>query len=230
MNKRFFAKTKLAETVRPGMVTPCLEWQAGRDKNGYGKHWLAGKTVRAHRVAWELAHGPIPDGMGVLHRCDNPPCVADEHLFLGTNQDNTADRDAKGRQARGDANGARLYPERLSRGEAHSARLREVIPRGDMSWSRLHPERLARGDAHGSRKHPESRPRGEAHGRSKLTEDDVLEIFRLHAQGWSQCRIAAKFGVHFSTISDILLRKIWAHVDLSAPRSPENKTTKGTDL
>jgi hypothetical protein len=50
-----------------------------------------------HRVAWELEHGPIPDGMLILHRCDNPACWAPEHLFLGTQADNVRDMHAKGR-------------------------------------------------------------------------------------------------------------------------------------
>lgn len=51
----------------------------------------------AHRVSWELANGPIPDGLCVLHHCDNPPCVRVDHLFLGTRADNAADCGMKGR-------------------------------------------------------------------------------------------------------------------------------------
>lgn len=51
----------------------------------------------AHRFSWALANGPIPVGMSVLHRCDNPPCVRPEHLFIGTQKDNMADASAKGR-------------------------------------------------------------------------------------------------------------------------------------
>ena len=67
----------------------------------------------AHRVAWELAYGQVPNGLFVCHRCDNPPCVRPEHLFLGTARDNTQDAIAKGRfvfnlrpeTTRGEANG-----------------------------------------------------------------------------------------------------------------------------
>lgn len=78
----------------------CWEFTGPRDKDGYGETPpLKGGNgcVRAHRVAWEIAFGPIPAGMQVCHHCDNPPCNEPTHLFLGTTQDNTRDRDLKGR-------------------------------------------------------------------------------------------------------------------------------------
>ena len=75
----------------------CWEWLAGKDKDGYGKIKIRGKTLQAHRVSWGIHNGPIPEGIGVLHRCDNPSCVNPLHLFLGTTLDNMRDRDAKGR-------------------------------------------------------------------------------------------------------------------------------------
>lgn len=83
----------------------CLEWTGARRPLGYGQISVEGKTVGTHRLAWTLANGPIPDGLDVLHHCDNPPCAQTEptegypegHLFLGTDVDNAADRNAKGR-------------------------------------------------------------------------------------------------------------------------------------
>lgn len=75
----------------------CWEYQAARSPRGYGTIGVMGKTRRAHRVAWELANGPIPEGLLVCHHCDNPPCCNPAHLFLGTDKDNVADMRAKGR-------------------------------------------------------------------------------------------------------------------------------------
>jgi hypothetical protein len=80
------------------LTAPCIEAGA-RSDTGYGRVTHEGKQWAAHRLAWTLAHGPIPDGMLVLHHCDNRACWNVEHLFLGSQADNMADMVAKGRHA-----------------------------------------------------------------------------------------------------------------------------------
>lgn len=107
----------------------CWEWKGRRSSDGYGAFRIRKRQHGAHRVAYELAHGSIPRGMIVCHRCDNPPCVRPDHLFLGTDQDDTDDKVRKGRQrgAPGDRNASRARPECLKRGEdASNSKLTEA--------------------------------------------------------------------------------------------------------
>ena len=90
----------------------CWLWLASVNRKGYGQFGTRERCVLAHRFSFESFVSHIPDGMCVLHSCDNPRCVNPEHLFLGTKSDNNADMRAKGRHARGEATGtARLTVE-----------------------------------------------------------------------------------------------------------------------
>jgi hypothetical protein len=91
----------------------CWEWQASiRKRDGYGRFQTGATTQEtAHRFSYALANGPIPQGMFVCHRCDNPRCVRPDHLFLGTPDDNMQDKTRKGRQAKGSEISKRLRPE-----------------------------------------------------------------------------------------------------------------------
>lgn len=123
---RFWMKVALEAAQSPG---DCWLWEAGTNNVGYGrfavtKHML----VSAHRFSWELANGPIPEGMCVLHRCDVRACVNPAHLFLGTRGDNNRDAVSKGRQARGERHGiARLTAEK-----ARTIRTRYAAGEGSM--------------------------------------------------------------------------------------------------
>ena len=83
-------------------MTPCINHQGHITKYGYGEVWHGGRNWQAHRLMWTGFHGPIPVGMVIMHICDNRACVNIEHLRLGTMGENNEDRDAKGRQARGE--------------------------------------------------------------------------------------------------------------------------------
>lgn len=72
-------------------------WIGARIQTGYGHISRDGRPMEAHRASWSLENGPIPNGLSVLHRCDNPPCVNPRHLFLGSILDNNRDTIQKGR-------------------------------------------------------------------------------------------------------------------------------------
>lgn len=105
----------------------CWVWTAARVAGGYGTFGLDRETMaRAHRVSFELANGPIPVGMAVMHRCDNPPCVRPDHLELGSWAANNADRDAKGRRVAGPSLGSANGNAKLSDDQVRSIRARRA--------------------------------------------------------------------------------------------------------
>lgn len=187
-------------------ITPdsngCLVWPLGLGTAGYGhyKGFKKGRmiTLTAHRYAWSIAHGEIPNGLFVCHRCDNKPCVNLEHLWLGTNRDNQKDASHKGLAAFGLRNGAYTHPERR--------------PRGERNGSLLHPERLARGDKNGSRLYPERLAHGERNPSAKLDTGKVADIRRRYVLGERRKDIAALYGVSVPLIYKITVGKLWKGV------------------
>lgn len=121
--------------VNKGKPDECWIWLGMlHKKEGYGRVRVPFLSYeeRTHRVAWVMTNGPIPDGLCVLHKCDNRACCNPDHLFLGTRKDNNEDRDSKGRQARGFAlseavkRGRRSNPTCILRGSANgNSRLTE---------------------------------------------------------------------------------------------------------
>jgi hypothetical protein len=184
---RFWAKVNRNGPIpchRPELGQ-CWLWTGTlRGSSEYGHvHLSRTKALIAHRVSYELAHGFIPSGLLVCHKCDVRLCVRPGHLFVGTHLDNMADMVAKGRGTVGDLNG-----------------------------SRLHPERLPRGDSHPARRRPDYLPRGEQQKSAKLTDATVTEARLLSAQGVSRTAIAGRLGVSVSAVSLAVRRKTWRHV------------------
>lgn len=99
---RFTAlEERFRQNLGPVTERGCIPWTGYLNPQGYGMISLGGRgsqRVLAHRLAYERANGPIPDGLFALHRCDTPCCVNPDHIFLGTQTDNMADMDAKGRR------------------------------------------------------------------------------------------------------------------------------------
>lgn len=112
----------------------CMEWAGSRNEHGYGGMRVDGVAIKAHRYAYELANGPIPDGMDVLHSCDNPPCCNPEHLSLGDAKKNAQEMVGRGRHAV-----SRYGTGYLSRGESHG---RRKLSNESVTYIRANPEHL----------------------------------------------------------------------------------------
>jgi hypothetical protein len=101
----------------------CWEWTGTNAGQGYGQIRHNKQKYLAHRLSWQIHHGPIPEGLLVCHHCDNPPCVNPDHLFLGTVRENYLDAFRKGRTKQPCPETGRLasamHPERLPRGTSH---------------------------------------------------------------------------------------------------------------
>lgn len=179
----------------------CWLWTGKPDKDGYGhlRGWH-GRQIGAHRFSFELHNGEINDsGLMVCHTCDNPPCVRPDHLFLGTCFDNIQDCIRKGRNACGDRNASRLYPERRPRGDKHH-------------WQTK----------------PETRMVGRRNGRAKLTDAAVREIRRLWLTGrYAKTELGRMFDVTDVVIFNVINLRSWKHIVMSVEELEREEQEEG---
>ncbi len=206
-----------AKFVRGG-PDECWIWTAAKDRYGYGRMWIPrqnrGALAGAHRIAWALANqAEIPEGLLVLHRCDSPPCVNPNHLFLGTQADNMADKVAKNRQSR-----------IARKGESHgSAKLMETQVVAIFYDPRPHAQiagdfGVSRGQVWGIKAGRTWRHLGlkgianDRNGNAKLTEDQVIAIF---FDPRPRTEIAADFGITRRNVQLIKAGMTWRQLGLN---------------
>jgi hypothetical protein len=182
---------RLMRKVVKDNISGCWNW-TGNTTKGYGQFRIGKSMVYTHRFSFEVHKGQIPDKMLVCHTCDNTRCLNPDHLWIGSNKENSEDKVKKGRESsgRGEKNGSVLYPERLARGSRH--------------WRSRFPEKVKRGEEHWTKKFPEKlKPRF-------LTKNQVEEIRYLYFQGkMSKKNLAVKFCIGGTTINQILEDPNW---------------------
>lgn len=177
--EEFFIKCK------PGLPGECWE-RNGEPK--YSKIRLGKRRLQTHRASYAAHNGSVPENMCVLHSCDNPPCWNPEHLFTGTNMDNSQDAIAKGR---------------ISRGEQHGLLTKSKIPTGDNSAWMKHPWR----------NNPELIPRGNQNKASVTNEQTVREIRIRRLNGEMIADLIEKYGISQTQMYRIINGEMWKHVD-----------------
>lgn len=205
--------------------THCLEWTGARSGHGYGNvHWR-GKFVPTHRMVWMIAKGSIPDGLHVLHHCDNRPCGNEGHLFLGTPKDNHDDMRIKRRESSPPRYVGSQHPQ-SKLNERQAASIKRARARG------VHVNVLAK--KYGVARQLISRiSRGEiwAHVPGPITkspyagtldERQVTSIKSDRARGLHLKVLAVKYGVSRQTISRIARGDRWPHIS-----GPITKCKKG---
>ncbi len=230
MSCRFWSKV---ETGDPGA---CWRWLGSRI-GGHGSFNIGGRPRIASRVSWTLTNGTITDGLYVLHKCDNRPCVNPAHLYLGTQADNVLDMLRKGHYKNAPKTDEEWLAERsrlripnchatAKVNEEQVVEIRERYASGDVTHEELSKEysvsrvSIANITLGHTWKHTGGpitrhwkRAPNKNKKRTRLTDDDVRNIRMLRGNGIKRKDIAADFKISMQTVTRICQRKTWRHVD-----------------
>ena len=188
----------------------CHEYTGSHDAKGYGSLSHKCKHYRAHRAAYLVYKGVIPRGDHVLHKCDNPPCINPDHLFLGTNADNMRDMKNKNRQCKGsDKHNSFLT-------EKQVVAIREEYAQGNITHQELadtygFSDRGAISSIVTGKKYPHLGGTITKNDRPLVTPTLVRHI-RERAKSTSASAISREIGLCISAVCRIINRETWRHV------------------
>jgi len=192
-------------------VTGCWEWTQSRQKNGYGRAYYDKKDWGAHRLSYTAFKGDIPEGLHVLHSCDNRGCCNPQHLRVGTPQDNMNDKVLRGRSNKGSKHG------RAKLKESDVLEIRKLLQEG-MSGADIGRKfgvtkaAISQIKIKRTWKHLTDDMVRKGRSSSKLSIKDVLGIKIMLQQGFKQKDIAKEYGVTIGTISHIKTGRQWSHL------------------
>jgi hypothetical protein len=223
LEKRFWSKVK--------KTSGCWIWTGATNSCGYGDIWATTRLERAHRVSWFFAHGPIPEGKLVLHKCDNPPCVNPDHLFLGTHRDNTQDMFKKNRanKVRGEGHPLTFFTEdqviELRRRYGAGEDIKLLAKEFNTTRDSIYPAVSGRTWKHLPGAIKRGLPKGAIAPFAKLTDESVIEAHKRIKNGESINKVAQELGCSGVALGNAVNGKTWKHLNLS----PLNlKTAKGS--
>lgn len=193
--------------VNIGLEDECWEWKRGKSGAGYGEIKVPNiaRVMYAHRVAWGITHGDIPDGMHILHKCDNPPCCNPKHLFLGTQADNVQDCVKKGRRAkkiRWNIRGEKHWNSKLS--DSQNDEIIRTYLKGGVLVNELARQYHVTKETI-ARRLRIAGVKIDSFPKSILTKEQVEEIRNEYMPGQvSMLQLAKQYGVCLTTIHNII--------------------------
>ncbi len=226
---KFFNSIKKEITIfSPFVKTPCWVWNKRRNAFGYGvfSYSINGKSfqILCHRYSWFIKNGEIFNNLFVLHRCDNPPCVNPEHLFLGTRLENSRDAKEKNRIVCGEKSWQSKITKndvvnifKLRKNKVHVFKISEKYGINASTVHKILSRKLwAHVPIPSELIVPKTKSKnpGSLHGAAKFNEKMILKMFVLAKKGETVKNIAKKFNSYPPTISMILNRHRWKHVEI----------------